>query len=359
MGMKKEVETDTSLPFEMTKSYVPVAEKSLIKINGHSICSIGNFTLCVAGPGSGKSQMSEAVIAGTVNPNCDCMGLEIDSKKTLYIDTERVLNDLHKGLLRIYERADCTEAEFNVRAKVYSFITIDSVDAMWIQFKKLIIGSGYELVVMDGVADFVKSVNDEEEGKSFWKKFISLMNKENFGAFTTMHPNMDDVEGKATGHLGAQAMKKAESVFNIIKNKDNVNARLFTSKLKHGKVRNATGDIEITFEFNSLLKRFVSSDGGYIKEEPIKKLIDLFRVRNSYTRKELIETFVDVYNLGSDSTFKRQLKYYKDEVGRIAMHPVTGRYVLTDGQTEMGFEGDVVEDGNEFNNEVDPSDLPF
>src|SRR2546422_381240 len=89
----KKDENGISRSFRMRFSFTPKKEKTIIKLGGESICSIGNVTMIIAPPGSGKSNVCEAAAAGAINPDCDALGFEVDSEKTLYIDTERVLND--------------------------------------------------------------------------------------------------------------------------------------------------------------------------------------------------------------------------------------------------------------------------
>ncbi len=245
----------------------------------------------VAPPGTGKSNICEAIASGGANPECDSLGFKINSDKTALIDTERVLNDLYRGLLRVEKRTEMSRDKLEEKVHLYSFVLIDSVEDMRKFFKKIISENEYELIIIDGSADFVKSVNDEEESKSFWRWLISLANKHGFGVIVTIHPNPNDKEGKATGHLGSQAQKKAEAVFNVFQAKDDKQVRIITTEAGSGKVRNAKDQLTTSFKWGTKEGMFISCN------VPMQSVVNkdmnyFFKMRDSYTHKELCEAII-------------------------------------------------------------------
>jgi hypothetical protein len=314
----KKMEKGLYRAFKMDFSYVPVREKSLIKLNGASILSTGNVSVMIAPPGSGKSNVVEAAASGALNPECDSLGFMVDSEKTLLVDTERVFNDLRRGLDRIQRRTGLSEEAIMAKLDVFSFIEMDSIQDSKTELEFMITQGGYELIIIDGSADFVLSVNDEQESKSFWKWLISLANKKHFGALLTIHPNPEDPQGKATGHLGSQGQKKAESVFNIFKAVDDKKIREISTHTPHGKVRNAADGLYYTFTWNDNQKMFVSCDApkrrsGKKDFEDIFK--DLFEEKVHYSYAELRIAYMKLTKK-SDSTAKRDIKSGK-ELGTI------------------------------------------
>ncbi len=302
---KKKVEQKMTRSFKMDFSYVPTNEKPIISLGGNAICSIGNICMIIAPPGTGKSNVCEACAAGAVNPDCDSLGFEVNSKNTLFLDTERVLNDLSKGLRRIKKRADVSEEELMKRLDVRSMIFIDQVQTCKEELEHITSTASFDLVIIDGSADFVKSVNDEEEVKLFWRWLIALANRNSFGVLLTIHPNPGDEQGKATGHLGSQGQKKAESVFNVFKSPDDKDIRMITSDSAHGKVRNAMDKLSTNFRWDTDRGMFVSCDVAARKR--ISGVVDLFRGdKQFYTFKELCKAYMKNCG-GSLSTAKRKI----------------------------------------------------
>jgi hypothetical protein len=296
---------------KMDFSFVPRKRKVLIKIGDKAICSIGNVALLIAPPGSGKSNVCEAIAAGGLNPGCDSLGFNVDSENTLYIDTERVLNDLSTGLDRIKRRTLLDNDKIVKHLHLYSFIEMESTEASWDELNHLVSVGKYELVIVDGSADFVKSVNDEEESKSFWRKLISLANKLEFGMLLTIHPNPGDEEGKATGHLGSQGQKKAESVFNVFSARNDKDVKEITTSGPHGKVRNAEkGGLTSSFKWSKDKSMFISCDRAISTK--IENITDMFKGdKKSYSYKELCKAWMDVTK-ESLSTAKRKIKEAKE-----------------------------------------------
>lgn len=349
---KKKDEQRMTRAFKMDFSYVPKKEKGLVKLGDSTICSVGNVWMIIAPPGTGKSNVCEAVASGVVNPECDCLGFSIECEKGLFIDTERVHNDFYRGLLRIKKRCGKPEDEILSKLDAYSFIDIDNVEECWNEFEHIVSVGEYELVILDGSADFVKSVNDEEESKSFWRKLIALANKKGFGVLITIHPNPGDAEGKATGHLGSQGMKKAESVFNVLKSPDDKDVRIITTESNHGKVRNAADKVTTSFRWDKEKAMFVACDTPQKKKKK-SDVADLFDTKDSYTYNELCRSVMDSFGV-SLSTARRKIKDAED-IGDIFKN--SGLYWRENG---IERENDGLKSSDPFDDSFDQDDdIPF
>lgn len=339
---QKKDEQKMARSFKMDFSYVPTNEKPIISLAGNPICSVGNICMIIAPPGTGKSNVCEACAAGAVNPDCDALGFEVNSKRTLFIDTERVLNDLAKGLRRIKNRAEVSEEELMEKLDIRSMIFIDQVLTCKEELAHITSVNKFDLVIIDGSADFVKSVNDEEEVKLFWRWLIALANKNCFGVLLTIHPNPGDEQGKATGHLGSQGQKKAESVFNVFKSPDDKDIRMITSDSAHGKVRNAMDKLSTNFKWDNDKRMFVSCESAVRLR--VSSVVDMFRSQDFYSFTELCKEFVKKTGK-SLSTAKRNINDSL-EIGDIVCYQ--GLYWLPGTQTDEIGHGGVVEEDEEM-----------
>jgi hypothetical protein len=78
------------------------------------------------------------------------------------------------------------------------------------------------LASIDGVADLVTNVNDEEQSYSVAQKLLEWSSKSNSHIITVLHRNF--ASNKPTGHLGSAVLKKAETVVFIDKDEEFVKA---------------------------------------------------------------------------------------------------------------------------------------
>lgn len=114
-------------------------------------------------------------------------------------------------------------------------------------------------LILDGVADFVASVNDEAECNEFVAYLRSLAVKFNCPIICVIHSNEAKMSGDdGRGHLGKQLIRKAES--NLLLKKDSSGITQITSD----KQRKAPITVEdnVAFQWSEELQRHVSCQPG-------------------------------------------------------------------------------------------------
>jgi hypothetical protein len=294
-----EAATETPLPEGefytiINSKYIASGLPPVLKARGNAIAHPGGFCMLIAPQGTGKSNVCEAIVAAFVNPLCDALGFEIElseGKKILYLDTERTKDDVKRGYDRIIRRSDMDMIDIENLTMISLIDSFSAKQSMGL-LEEFMDKGEYGFLIIDGVADMINTVNDEEEARYFWRRIVSMLNRHACAGFMTIHPNPAEQQGKATGHLGTIGARKAESVLNAHKADG---ARVISSNYSQGKVRNAKDDIEISFVWSDEEKMFVSS--GAIKKselwqnifESIEKIsqIDLEREIMNRTGKSL------------------------------------------------------------------------
>jgi hypothetical protein len=78
-------------------------------------------------------------------------------------------------------------------------------------------------VVIDGIRDFVSSINDEREATFIVEKLLKWTQEKNIHILTILHQNKGDTN--ARGHLGTELVNKAETVA-VLTKPDNTAIRL-------------------------------------------------------------------------------------------------------------------------------------
>ena len=74
-------------------------------------------------------------------------------------------------------------------------------------------------VVIDGIRDFVSSINDEREATFIADKLLKWTQQKNIHILTILHQNKGDAN--ARGHLGTELMNKAETVAKLTRDEAN------------------------------------------------------------------------------------------------------------------------------------------
>jgi len=254
-----QIDTGKNLVFSPSWNNRPIYREPILKHNGKKVLSVGNMLVIVSSPGAGKSALCEALGAGSVNPLIDVFGFSLpENCRTYYFDTERNQEDHWLSWYRMTRRAEICDGDlvsvgFELLSLIPSFLEkIRRVES--------VISTGmYQLVIIDGIADLVESVNDEIACNEMLNNLLALAKQYSVALLTTIHHNPQPGNEKARGWLGSEAMRRAESVF-IIKFDRETEVRTITTGFGHGKVRNASGKMECSFAWNDSADMFLSCD---------------------------------------------------------------------------------------------------
>ena len=90
-----------------------------------------------------------------------------------------------------------------------------------------------ELVLIDGIGDFVADPNDSEECTSLVYRLCSVCHNREIGVLLSLHNNPTINNQKARGVLGSELWRKCESTLIIEKLEDGI--RRSDNRLQHGK----------------------------------------------------------------------------------------------------------------------------
>jgi hypothetical protein len=74
---------------------------------------------------------------------------------------------------------------------------------------------GIKLAILDGYADLLRSVNDEDESVNLVAEMMAHAQHYRTGIIGIIHENTGQNEGKARGHVGSQLIRKSEVVIQI------------------------------------------------------------------------------------------------------------------------------------------------
>ena len=203
----------------------PDISKSVVAVNGVPLGTQDNLFCITGGEGTGKSNYVGAILAGTLGveqlPIEKTLGLEITANPkglaVLHYDTEQSEAQLHKNLGKTLRRASqATVPEYYHSLYLASLSRKDRLklirESMDLFHHK---HGGIHLVVIDGIADLIRSANDETESIAIVDELYRLAGIYNTCIICVLHFVPNGI--KLRGHIGSELQRKAAGILSIEK----------------------------------------------------------------------------------------------------------------------------------------------
>ena len=219
MGMLSSFELDYSKP--------PKPAEPVVSINDVPIGTEGNIMAITGSEGSGKSNYLGAILAGTMLDefeDIDLLGAEVspnlDGKAVLFYDTEQSEEQLYRNMKRILKRAgkEVPPSWF----KTYGLVGMDRKDRLLSILQSMdkfyYEMGGIHLVVIDGIADLMTGVNDEDSSVGLIDELFQLAGIYSTCIVGVLHLSPSGY--KLRGHLGSEVQRKAAGIISIEKDED-------------------------------------------------------------------------------------------------------------------------------------------
>lgn len=299
----------------------PIPEPpAILSIQGGTISTAGNITVITGPSKSGKTGVLNAIMAGTMvskSMNVDTLGITIEHNieglALIYIDTEQSKYNFDRNYRRVVDRAGLS----NPPEWFQAFWLRGMMPAEMLEATKYIAVEcaekfgGVFMFVVDGIGDYVLSVNDDVDSNRIVEEFARLGEDHNCPIVTVLHFNPGTM--KERGHIGSQLQRKAESIIKVSKDEDRD-----VSTIGYKELRNAGSLTDMEFQWDDSRKMHVSlghKPKALSKEEKKTQSLRDMAVRlliGPTDRKVLIELIKD--ELGcSDVTASRKIS---EMVGR-------------------------------------------
>jgi len=215
------------------------------------ISTPGNITLITGESKSGKSGLIAALCADSLSTQNrfshkiitkvapqNCYIVHIDTEHSIPINTS-IHNKIHMRSDRVL-MDNLLSLNYRTLHPKEKIIKLKNTLELINNLEKRI-----HLIVIDGISDFVGSVNNEEDSNEAVAELERLARIYNCPVICVLHYNPNSK--KARGHLGSQLHRKAESILHIGKGSDNSTSVLTASTLRNGEASECT---PVTFFYN-------------------------------------------------------------------------------------------------------------
>lgn len=308
-------------PCEIDLKNPPVAPDVIVSINGVPFGIQGDLLCITGGEGSGKSHYAGALIAGTfaAGDHVDTLGTTIlpngANRAVLLYDTEQSENQLYKNIGILTRRSGAAEMPPCFRAYTLNSITrrerfdsiVKSMDKYYYQF------GGIHMVVIDGIADLIRSVNDESESVELIDELHRLAGIYNTCIVCVLHLVPSGM--KIRGHLGSEVGRRAAGILSIDKNEKKELSTVKAIKVRDGSPLD-TPIQQFAWDRQQAMHLFRGNVGPEEKENRKETELrnaakELFCCCHYYGFTDLCDRLMELMNV-SESTAKNYIRYMRE-----------------------------------------------
>lgn len=241
---------------------------AMVTLNGTPIIRRGNISTLTAQTGAGKTHVLNSIIRA-LSSGSRALGFEgeIDGK-VVYLDFEQSADDFDAAI------------RYQARIGANSIVKAHHLTGYGAKLAKAVIGAvlKYEadmrLLIIDGYADCVQSVNDDQECGDFVKDLLFAAQELEIAILGVLHLNPGS-DFKSRGHLGSELDRKSETVMQITT--DGEIREIWTSKARKKPIAKGHG---LCFQWGE-------SENGFVEIEGSSSDMKMLKKKDQYTRELL------------------------------------------------------------------------
>jgi len=189
------------------------------------LMTLGNFSAISGKMKTGKTHLISAIIAASLSGG-DVIDkfrgdLPDGKENIIYFDTEQAPYDFQWTMKKIVDLSGLSHSEINERVSFHRLrefnkeIRVDLIDAA------IRTTPNVGLVVIDGIREMVLDINNPEESTIAIGHIMRWTDVYHLHVMTVLHQNPAGNTGnKLRGHIGTEAMNKAEVVISVNREED-------------------------------------------------------------------------------------------------------------------------------------------
>jgi hypothetical protein len=308
--------------FEVHFNNPPESPDAIVSINEVPVGSAGNLMAITGSEGSGKSNYLGALLAGTMASEItetDLLGADVarneNQKAVLFYDTEQSEEQLFKNLKQIVRRAKVnapapwfrTFGLVGMSRKDRLLSILQSMDRFYYAY------GGIHMVVIDGIADLIDGVNDEERSVFLIEELFRLAAIYKTCVVCVLHLSPSGY--KLRGHLGSEIQRKAAGILSIEKGDEKQNSIVKALKVRDGSPLDVP---QVIIGLDDELKYHVKVSENYKYKTQDSKLselksiaCDIFKESSQLTYGNLANEFIERLGV-KDRQAKNYIKTLKE-----------------------------------------------
>jgi uncharacterized membrane protein len=159
----------------------------------------------------GKTSALKVCVAAWMKGQQFRVKSEIEAPKVLYLDTEQKQTDVKLIVTDVIDMTGKDAAYVDNHLMVYALRKRDFKQLLD-DLRLLIEDEQPDVVIIDGIVEFVASFNDESLAKQLIHELLCISEERNCAMVCVLHTNKADEDHNMRGHLGTMLAQKAGTV---------------------------------------------------------------------------------------------------------------------------------------------------
>lgn len=234
------IKSDTEVPEEVC----------VFNVGGIGCMPLGDLSAVKAEPKMGKTTALKKIVAAVLKGESGQLSSNLKDPLVMWVDTEQKTADVKRIIQDVKKMTGLSNCHIDKHLFVFSLRKADCKN-MIEELKVGIKAYSPDIVVIDGIAEFVDSVNDEVKAKELIRLLMACSEKHHCAIICVLHENRAG-NRDMKGHLGAQLTQKAAVVVECKKSGDTITVRCTDSR------HQSTPEWSICFDEND---NIVDADG--------------------------------------------------------------------------------------------------
>ena len=283
--------------------------------NEFPLFTMGNFSAVSGKSKSGKTLLISAMVASALSGDT-VLGkfrgeMPQDRQSIVYIDTEMADFDLQWVMKRIMKMADITKGD-KVDITFYRLREKDTHKRVELIDLAIRSTDNVGLVVVDGIRDIVKDINNPEESTLAINHIMRWTDVYRLHLIAVLHQNPGKESGnKLRGHIGTEAMNKAEAVISVVKDGDDSVGMVKSDFMRRESFKSFglgyDKDTNLPMVIEDQVSSKVTTPDDITGSDYIYVLNKMFENKESYPKSNFIEVLKQMLLLRGYAVTKRMM----------------------------------------------------
>lgn len=216
------IRTDTGVP----------PEEYPLSVDGKGIFALRDIHAIKAKQKAGKTTALKVMIAALLLGVMFRLKSLLEKPRIVYFDTEQNRTDTKQIILDVAQMTGLPSDVIDFRVSLHSLRRIDQEQLLPL-LEVVLEDERPQVVMLDGIVEFVASFNDETESKRLIKELLKLSDEHNCAIVCVLHTNKADEDHNMRGHLGTMLAQKSATVLECVKEKGSSVITVKCSEARH------------------------------------------------------------------------------------------------------------------------------
>ena len=216
------IRTDTEVP----------PEEYVLEVDGNGIFALRDIHAVKAKQKAGKTTALKVMMAALLQGEKFRLMSRLKKPRIVFFDTEQGRTDTKLILEDVAQMTGLPSEVIDAQVSLYSLRRIDQKQLLSL-LEMVLEDEKPQVVMLDGIVEFVASFNDETESKRLIKELLKLSDEYNSAIVCVLHTNKADEDHNMRGHLGTMLAQKSATVLECVKERGSSVITVRCSEARH------------------------------------------------------------------------------------------------------------------------------